>query len=51
MTELTFKEKLRLQVQNNELCDDCPFSSYCENYPYDCGALDALKKLFGKETK
>ena len=43
-------EKLRVRVVNNEICDDCPFSSYCENYPYDCEALDALKKLFGKEV-
>ena len=44
-----FEAKLRALVQNNEVCDDCPFRENCENYPYDCEALDALKKLFGKE--
>jgi MoaA/NifB/PqqE/SkfB family radical SAM enzyme len=43
--------KLQIQVENNTICDDCPFRDYCENYPYDCDALDALKKLFGKEAK
>jgi len=44
-------EKLRVSVVNNEICDDCPLRETCENNPYDCDALDALKKLLGKEAK
>jgi len=45
-----FEKKLRALVENNAVCDDCPLRETCENNPYDCDALDALKKLFGKET-
>jgi len=46
----TFQQKLRTQIENNAICDDCPFRETCENSPYDCDALDALKKLLGKEA-
>jgi hypothetical protein len=48
---MVMKQKVHDLLENNAVCDDCPFRSYCENYPYDCNALDALRELFGKEAK
>jgi len=46
-----FEKQLADLLDDDKVCDGCGFFNHCEDEPYDCNAMDALRKIAGKETK
>ena len=50
---VALEKKLADLLDNDKVCDDCPFIKHCDDSPWGhgCNALDALREIAGKEAK